>query len=234
VSNATYYDCFTIRVEVACQAGVYYYTLDLLAIKATELSLAEINTVTKPEQKRIIRLVKHDYLAYLFLHNSNAKMHSQLKKGVANYYSKGNPEAYPANMHKVLTLMNEYKPLKLDAIAVPAHSTAFVTKSYGKGKNHAPKKYYSYAEWKALSSEAQVKIINEWKKAMGDDGSDDKSVASAKSAKIIKSITKTMKSLEKDNCRLKKSVSALQKCDEGEDMTCPYHLPRGPVISKRQ
>jgi hypothetical protein len=52
---------------------------------------------------------------------------------------------------------------------------------------------------------------------MGDDGNEDKSDASTKSVKSIKSITKTMKSLEKDNCRLKKSVSALQKCNEGED-----------------
>jgi hypothetical protein len=107
---------------------------DLLAIKATELSLADFNTLTEPEQKRIIGLVKQDYLAYLFLHNSNAKIHSQLKKDVANDYSKGNPEAFPANIHKALTLMNEYKPLKLDAIAVPAQSTAFVTKSYGKAR----------------------------------------------------------------------------------------------------
>jgi hypothetical protein len=144
-------------------------------------------------------------------------MHSQLKKDVANDYSKGNPEVHPANIHKALTLMNEYKPLKLDAIVVPAQGAAFVTKSYGKGKKGAPKKYYNDAEWKALSSEAQVKIINEQKKAMGDDGNDDKSVASAKSAKSINSITKTMKLLEKDNCRLKKSVSALQKCNESED-----------------
>jgi hypothetical protein len=34
---------------------------------------------------------------------------------------------------------------------------------------------------------------------MGDDGNNDKSVASAKLAKSIKSITKTMKALEKDN-----------------------------------
>jgi hypothetical protein len=46
---------------------------------------------------------------------------------------------------------------------------------------------------------------------MGDDSGNDMSVASAKSAKSIKSITKTMKLLEKDNNRLKKSVSALQK-----------------------
>ncbi len=72
---------------------------------------------------------EQDYIAYLFLHNSNAKMHSQMKKDVANDYSKGNPEAYPANIHKVLTLMNEYTPLKLDAIAIPAQDTAFVTKS---------------------------------------------------------------------------------------------------------
>jgi hypothetical protein len=60
-----------------------------------------------------------------------------------------------------------------------------------------PKKYYNDAEWNALSSKAQVKIINKQKKAMGDDGDNDKSVASAKSAKSIKSITKTMKSLRK-------------------------------------
>ena len=51
---------------------------DLLAIKATELSLADFDTLSKPEQERIIELVEQDYLAYLFLHNSNAKMHSQL------------------------------------------------------------------------------------------------------------------------------------------------------------
>jgi hypothetical protein len=43
---------------------------------------------------------------------------------------------------------------------------------------------------------------------MSDDSN--KSVASAKSAKTKKAITKIMKSLEKDNHRLKNSVSALQ------------------------
>jgi hypothetical protein len=33
----------------------------------------------------------------------------------------------------------------------------------------------------------------------------------------MKSISKTIKSLEKDNRRLKKSVSALQKCKEDDD-----------------
>jgi hypothetical protein len=62
-----------------------------------------------------------------------------------------------------------------------------------------------------LSSDAQAKIIKQRKQAIDDDGNDDKSVASAKSAKTMKSITKTMKLLEKDNRRLKKSVNALQK-----------------------
>ncbi len=196
VSNATSSDCFTMRVEVACQAGVCYHTPDLLAIKATELSLVDFDMLSELEQKRIIRLVKQDYLAYLFLQNSNAKIHSQLKKDVANDYSKGNSEAYPVDIHKVLTLMNEYTPLKLDAVTVPAQGTAFViSKSYRKGKKGASKNYYNDAEWKTLSSEAQVKIINEGKKAMGDDDNN-KFVASAKSAKSIKFITKTMKLLE--------------------------------------
>jgi hypothetical protein len=33
----------------------------------------------------------------------------------------------------------------------------------------------------------------------------------------MKSISKTMKFLEKDNCRLKKSVCSLQKCKEDDD-----------------
>jgi hypothetical protein len=51
MSNATYYDCFTMRVEVACQAGVCYYKPDLLAINATELSLADFDTLTKPSRR---------------------------------------------------------------------------------------------------------------------------------------------------------------------------------------
>jgi hypothetical protein len=73
-------------------------------------------------------------------------MYSQLRKDVANNYSKGNPEAYPAYIHKALTLINEYKPLKLDAIAVPAQGTAFVTRSYRKGKKGPSKKYHNDAE----------------------------------------------------------------------------------------
>ncbi len=50
-----------------------------------------------------------------------------------------------------------------------------------------------------------------------DDVDKEKFAASAKSFKSIKSLTKTMKALEKDNWRLKKSVSALQKCNEDDN-----------------
>jgi hypothetical protein len=144
-------------------------------------------------------------------------MHSQLKKDVANDYSKGNTNAYPNDIHKALTLMNEYKPLKLDTPVVPAQGTAFVTKDQGgKKKGKGKTKYLKDTEWNALSPEAQSKIIEARKKGKDDD-EDKNSVASNKSSKTIKSLSKTMKSLEKDNRRLKKSVSALQKCDEDED-----------------
>jgi hypothetical protein len=61
------------------------------------------------------------------------------------------------------------------------------------------------------------KIIEAHKKgAKGGKGNDDKSSLSAKLVKTIKSLSKTMRSLEKDSERLKKSVSALQKCDEDD------------------
>jgi hypothetical protein len=66
---------------------------------------------------------------YLFINNSNQKMHSQLKKDVANDYSKENMEAYPSDIHKAPTLMNEHTPLKLDVAPVPAQGMAFATTS---------------------------------------------------------------------------------------------------------
>jgi hypothetical protein len=60
------------------------------------------------------------------------------------------------------------------------------------------KKCLKEAEWNALSPEAQSNII-EARNNGKDDDEDDKSSASIKSAKTIKLISKTMKSLEKDN-----------------------------------
>ncbi len=96
---------------------------------------------------------------------------------------------------------------------VPAQETAFVTGGQGdKKKGKGSKKYLKEAEWNALSPEAQSKIIESCKKGNNDD-EDTKSLASNKSAKTIKSLSKTTKLLEKDNQWLKKSVSALQKCN---------------------
>jgi hypothetical protein len=114
--------------------------------------------------------------------------------------------------------MNEYKPLKLDVAPVPAQGMAFATASCkGKGKKASGRtKYISNSNWKAISPEAQTKVINACKKAAENDD-DEKSSASAKSAKTMKSISKTMKSMEKDNPRLKKSVRALQIYKEDDD-----------------
>ncbi len=77
-----------------------------------ELSCTEYDTLTPAKQKNVRDVVEQKYLAYLFINNSNQKLHSQLVKDVANDYSKGNMEVYPSDIHKALTLMNEYKPLK--------------------------------------------------------------------------------------------------------------------------
>ncbi len=75
---------------------------------------------------------------------------------------------------------------------------AFATTSHeGKEKKvSGGTKCISNSNWKAMSPEAQTKVINACKKAAEDDD-DEKSSASAKSAKTMKSISKTMKSLEK-------------------------------------
>ncbi len=79
--------------------------------------------------------------------------------------------------------MNEYKPLKLDNPTVPAQGTAFATKGNETKKKSGNKgaaaggKYLKAAEWNALSSDEQQKIIESWSKSKGDD--DDKSTSSS-------------------------------------------------------
>jgi hypothetical protein len=53
VSNATYYNQFTTRVEVACQAGICYYTPDLLDTKCVELSCTEYEALMQVKQKNV-------------------------------------------------------------------------------------------------------------------------------------------------------------------------------------
>jgi hypothetical protein len=63
-------------------------------MKAVELGKAlPFTKLLDVEQKAIIELVKQEYLAYLFLNNSNWKMHTQWKKDVANDSSKWNQDA---------------------------------------------------------------------------------------------------------------------------------------------
>jgi hypothetical protein len=133
-------------MEVACQAGICYYTPNLLDTKCVELSCAEYDTLTPAEQKNVREVIEQEYLAYLFINSSNQKLHSQWKKDVANNYSKGNMKAYPSGIHKALTLTNEYMPLKLDVAPVPTQVTAFVTTSHkGKGKKASGRTKYIIA-----------------------------------------------------------------------------------------
>jgi hypothetical protein len=55
MGNATYYDRFTTRVEVARQAGVCYYTPVLLKDKAiTALKLGDNEALDATAQKRML------------------------------------------------------------------------------------------------------------------------------------------------------------------------------------
>ena len=133
-----------------------------------------------------------------------------MKKNGANNYSKGTTDAHPTDIHKALTLMNEYKPLKMDTPTIPAQGTAFVTGAKGNKKKGSTKaatgEYLKGPECNVLSEEEKAKVIEARKKSKANDN-DNKSTSSSKS---IKSLSKTLKSLKKSNHKLNKSVSALQ------------------------
>ena len=101
---------------------------------------------------------------------------------------------YPSDIHKALTLMNKYQPLKQDSPVVAAQSTAFVPGGKGgKGKKDT-KKYLPEDEWNALTADKKSKLVKSQKN--GGLENDDKSVLSAKLVKITKSLRKTIKKLK--------------------------------------
>ncbi len=194
-----------------------YHTPDLLQDKSVQLKMSGYTTLSGPDKKTVTDAVEQEYLAYLFINNSNAKLHSQLKKDIANNYSKGNTEAYPNDIHKALTLMNECQPLKVKSLVVASQGTAFATnRKAGKGKD--ANKFLPDDEWYNLSTETREKIIKACKKGKSEKPEgDDKSVSSSKSAKSTKSLSKTIKALEKENKKLKKSVALQQHKEEGDE-----------------
>ncbi len=62
------------------------YLLTFLDTKCVELSYTKYDTLTPAKQtnvRDVREVMEQEYLAYLFINNSNQKLHSQLKKDVA-------------------------------------------------------------------------------------------------------------------------------------------------------
>jgi hypothetical protein len=89
---------------------VCYYSQDLLEDKTTQLKMGSYDTLSDTD-KKVIDRVEQDVVTGKTGH---------AEKDVANDYSKGNTDAYPSDIHKALTLMNEHKILKVDTPVVPA------------------------------------------------------------------------------------------------------------------
>ncbi len=53
-----------------------YYFPELLEDKAAQTKMGDYDTLSDIDKKKVIKTIKQEYLAYLFLHNSNGKMHS--------------------------------------------------------------------------------------------------------------------------------------------------------------
>ncbi len=61
-----------------------YHTPELLQYKSVQLKMGDYTILSDSDKKTVIDVVEQEYLAYLFINNSNAKLHSQLKKDIAN------------------------------------------------------------------------------------------------------------------------------------------------------
>ena len=215
MSNAAYYDRFKTRVDVAEHIGVSFDNPFLWDWKSQELYGTDFDLLSDTvKEDKVKDDVKHAFLAYLFFINSNDKKHSQLKKTVANDHAKGDGEAYPNSCHAALTLMNDFKPLVVEATApVASQGTAFAQKQKGAAtpagggtkECNYNKEYFADKECHTCGKKGHPARCCPKKKTKK--GTDEGSVSSSKSNKTIKSLTKQVKTL-------KKSVSALQAHNE--------------------
>jgi hypothetical protein len=60
VGNTVYYDCFTTRVEGAHQAGVCYYSPELLEDKAAQTKMGNYNTLPDTVIKKVIETIEQE------------------------------------------------------------------------------------------------------------------------------------------------------------------------------
>jgi hypothetical protein len=209
VTNASYYDRFKTRVDVAEHIGVSFDNPDLWDWKSQELYNTDYELLLDSvKEAKVKEDVKQAFLAYLFFINSHDKKHSQLKKTVANNHAKSSAEAYPSSCRAALTLMNNFKPLFIKGAApVAAQGTAFAQKQKQKvartpaTKCNYNKEYFANKECHNCGKKGHPErcCTNKNSKAKKD-SEDDKSVLSLK---LIKSLTKQINTL-------KKSVSTLQ------------------------
>jgi hypothetical protein len=130
VTNASYYDRFKTRVDVAEHIGVSFDIPDLWDWKLQELYSSDYELLSDTvKETKVKEDIKQAFLACLFFITSNDKKHSQLKKTMAKDHAKSNTEAYPSSCHAALTLMNDFKPLLIKgAASVAAQGTAFAQK----------------------------------------------------------------------------------------------------------
>jgi hypothetical protein len=130
VTNAAYYDRFKTKVDVAEHIGVSIDNPTLWDWKSQELYGTDFDLLSDTvKEDKVKDDVKQAFLAYLFFINSNDKKRSQLKKTAAYDHAKGDGEAFPSSCHAALTLMNDFKPLVVEATApVASQGTAFSQK----------------------------------------------------------------------------------------------------------
>ena len=94
---------------------------DLLQDKSVHLKMGDYITLADPDKRAVIDVIEQEYLAYLFINNSNAKLHNQLKKDIANNYSKGNIEAYSGLQGKNGCCSHRYKNTVCTLILLPTY-----------------------------------------------------------------------------------------------------------------
>jgi hypothetical protein len=210
-------------VAIAERAGCSFVTPSLLDSETeTQFPSQAFSALGDSDRLKVETAAKDKYLAVLFLMRSG-KRHLQLQNDIKNDHAKGVENAFPSTIASAMQILNDYKPVVVEAPKQVALGTAFAqdgTKKKTKGR-------LTDELWNALSPEAKSALIQKRKdekaaKPAAATGGAKKSSSKKDDDDSSVTSTKSMANLQKENARLKRAnkkvkAALITTIDEGDE-----------------
>ena len=235
LTNAQWYERFNTRYEVAKSVGVEFDKFECLWEYCARLISPGIKyaVLSPADQLKARENAEERYLAYIFIQNSAAK-HDTLRRELSNDYTRGSNH-YPENRSTALMFLDKYTTSTPPPVTSEGTAFAQKGKKGKKGKDEdkdtadadktKDNPYANMTCFKCNKKGHPAKKCPEKEK-----DADDASISSKGSKTSLKSLEKTMKSVQKSFAQLQ--AAAENSDDEDEEQSHFQYLQLDKTLSR--